>query len=184
MKTDLSKAALTAFVFAAVALIAHAQQASADILTVTAKGSIAPVCSISVKNPLPAADFSSSGRVSGSALVNCNTGFVMTATSANGAVKNDADVPSGFTNALAYHLHIVLPVSGSSSIVAGCMSALLVGGSSSCSLSPGGSGLSSGGEPAFGTIATMTVIWATPSKPRLVAGAYHDTISISVAAAP
>jgi hypothetical protein len=185
MMIGCSKAALAAFVFIpSVALIAPAQLASADVLTVTAKGTIAPVCSIGVKNPLPAADFTTSGRISGSALVNCNSGFVMTATSANGAVKNNAAVSPGFTNALGYTLNIVLPLSGASSVTAACRSALLVAGNSSCILSPGGSGLSSGGKPAIGTTATMTLIWATPTKPRLVAGSYHDTITISVAPAP
>lgn len=184
MKTVGSTTTLAAVVFAAAVALVAPGRASADVLTVTAKGSIAPVCSISVKSPLPAADFTSSGRVSGSALINCNTGFVMTATSVNGAVKNDADVSRGFVNILGYTLHIVLPLTGASSVVASCKSALIIAGNSSCILSPAGSGLSSGGKPAIGTTATMTVIWATPTKPRLVAGAYHDTITISVAAAP
>lgn len=171
-------------IIAILALVAPAQRASADVLMVTTKGTIAPVCSVSVKSPIPSADFTSSGHVSGLALLNCNTGFVMTATSANGGLKNDVPAPRGFTNSLGYFLSVFISLGGAAAVSGGCTSARLVAGNSSCSLSPGGAGLSSGGKPAIGTTAYLTVIWATPTKPHLVAGAYHDTITISVAAAP
>ena len=188
MKVGNSTTALAVFMI--IALMVFGSRATADVLTVTAKGTIAPVCSISVIKALPTANFAVSGNISGSALVNCNTGFVMTATSANGAVKNDASVSPGFTNVLPYTLNIVVPLTpwpgapAAGFLSVGCKSAQLIAGSSSCSLSPGGSGASSGGKPAIGSTASMTLIWGIPTTPRMIAGAYHDTITISVAAAP
>ena len=185
MKFGRSWAATAGTVLFALALIAVGQRARADVLTVRTSGTIEPACSITVKDPLPPADITNSGRVQGSALLNCNTGFVMTATSANGALKNDTVASRGFTNRLNYLLHIFLPLTGTATrLISSCNSAFLVAGNSLCSLSPGGSGVSSGGKPAIGTTATITVVWATPTKPRLIAGAYHDTVSISVTAAP
>ncbi|MGE5564287.1 MAG: hypothetical protein ACM3ZV_13420 [Bacillota bacterium] len=171
--------------FAAAAAFACAQQANADVLTVTAKGTIPPACSISVADPLPAADLTvSSGRVKGTAAVDCNTGFVIKAMSEHGALTTNAAVSRGFTNVLPYYLQVAVPLTGTSDVLlARCNSKLLTAGNSACSLSPDGPGLSSGGKPAIRKTAVVTVIWSY-SKPKPVAGAYHDTISISVAAAP
>jgi len=168
---------------AATALILPVQRVNAGVLIVTAKGRIDPACEISVATPLSEADFASSGIVRGGALINCNTGFVIKATSANGAVKNDASVSPGFTNSLRYTVSLgVGTVDGF--LYAKCSSASLVAGQSTCSLSPDGPGLDSGGSPSARRAATLTMSWNPPVRPRLVAGSYQDTITISVAAAP
>lgn len=161
-----------------------AQQASAAVLTVNAVGRIDPVCEISVTTPLPAADFATSGTAKAGALVNCNTGFVVKATSANGAVTAASTAPSGFTNSLPYKVALTVPLTGAPWIKATCGSATLVAGQSGCALSPDGAGLQSGGLPSLNQSATIQVSWNTPTNPRLVAGNYEDTIAISVAAAP
>jgi len=174
----------TIVVFAAGALFASAEGANADVLTVTAKGRIDPVCSISVKTPFPAADLSTArGSVAGSALVDCNTGFVFKATSVNGGLKNDAAVSRGFINSLSYTLYFRLPLA-TGAIAATCNSPSLAAGNSSCALSPAGLGLSSGGQTAISKIVNMALTWTTPANTHLVAGAYQDTLTISVAAAP
>jgi hypothetical protein len=155
------------------------------ILKVTTKGTIDASCSISVQSNFPAADFASSGNVNGAALVNCNQGFLLKITSANGGVQSPAAAPSGYTNSLAYTLDFSLPVDESATpLTASCVSSTLVAGQSSCSLSPAGSGLNSSGRTAINQTAAMRLSWITPSSPRLIAGGYSDTLTISVAAAP
>lgn len=168
----------------AAALILPVAQASADVLTVFAVGRIDPVCEIGVASPLPPANFANWGYLQGTAAVNCNTGFKVRATSANGAVKNSAEVTTGFTNTLPYNLRLVMPVGGGTNALADCASAELVAGQSSCPLSPNGPGLDSGGTVATSRPIIIYVSWKTPRSPRLIAGDYHDTIIVSVEATP
>ena len=164
-------------------LLAIPVQGSADALTVSAKGRIDPACSISVQTPFPAADFANAGSAPGSAVLDCNTGFVLKATSANGAVTSTSAVSTGFTNSLNYKLRLILTL-GDTVLTAVCNSRALVAGNSSCALSPAGAGLASGGKPAFHRTAALQLAWTPPIQPRLVAGSYHDTLTITVAAAP
>lgn len=170
----------------AMALICPVQRANADVLTVAAQGRIDPVCEIGVSTPVPTADFATSGEVRGGALVNCNIGFAIKATSANGALKSVASASPGFTNSLNYKLSLIVPLSDApgSWMKASCGSATLVAGQSACALSPGGPGLQSNGAASINQSAALNFSWKTPAKPRLVAGSYQDTITISIAAAP
>lgn len=171
-------------VAATMALLLPVSRADADVLTVHAVGRIDPVCEISVADPIPTADFASSGEVNAKALVNCNTGFVTRATSANGALKTAAAIGPGFTNTLAYKLTLTVNLTGSPWVKAACASANLMAGQSSCTLSPSGPGLDSGGFPSIGQAATLKFSWKSPTSPRLIAGSYEDTVTISVAATP
>lgn len=175
---------LTCALAASAALGWPLDRADADVLTVFAVGRIDPVCEISVLTPIPAVDFAGSGETNAKALLNCNTGFVLRATSANGALKNSADAGPGFTNSLNYKLTLTANLTGSPWVKASCASARLVVGNSTCALSPDGPGMDSGGFPSVGQSATLKFSWVTPTNPRLVAGNYEDTITISIAAAP
>lgn len=169
---------------AAAALILPCEPASADVLTVMAVGRIDPVCEISVLTPAPTVDFGASGGANAGALVNCNTGFAIRATSANGAVITSATASPGFANSLAYTLGLTVPLTGSSWISATCASPSLLAGKSGCALSPGGPGLQSGGFPSIQRAAKLKFTWNTAGKRPLVAGSYEDTITLSIAATP
>jgi hypothetical protein len=170
----------------AIAFVVPMQPANADVLMVAARGRIDPVCEIGVSAPAATADFATSGEVRGGALVNCNTGFAIKATSANGAVKNAASASPGFTNSLNYRFSLIVPLSDApgSRINATCGSETLVAGQSSCALSPAGPGLQSGGAVAINQKAAVYFSWKIPARLHLVAGSYQDVITISIAAAP
>jgi len=158
--------------------------ARADSLTITASGTIQPSCSVAVQAAFQSADFTASGSSTAQALVNCNGGFRINVTSANGAAKTTNQASSGFTNALSYTLGLSVPLDDSSTASAICTSASLVAGQSTCALSPGNAtGLSSGGKTAMGKVATLTASWVLPAQ-KLVAGSYSDTLTVSIASVP
>lgn len=175
---------LTAFAcaIAALALTIPVERADADVLTVVAAGRIDPVCEISVAAPIPAADFASAGKVQGAATVNCNTGFAVKATSANGAVKTSTPVSSGFSNSLPYVLSFWVQT-GAGPLFARCNSPTLVAGQSACALSPNGPGIHSDAA-ALNKTASLTLAWSPPASPHLIAGSYQDTITLSVEPSP
>jgi hypothetical protein len=168
--------------------LAGTQPAHADVLTVTATGTIGTACSIAVASPFSSPDLSASGSVGATATVNCNTGFKVNATSANGAIKTATTAPTSFTNTLPYNFTFSVPLeSGSPNpISATCASTALVAGQSSCALSPAnGTGLSSSGRASIGKTATLTLAYTVPTLPtRLIAGSYTDTITLTVATVP
>lgn len=176
---------LTAFAcaIAALALTIPVERADADVLTVVAAGRIDPVCEISVVTPLPPADLSVKGQIQGTATLNCNTGFVVKVTSANGAAKSSAAISRGFVNELPYLLSFYLK-NPSHILAVKCGSATLVAGQSACALSPAGTGLRSDAA-SFNKTATLSVAWNPPSDKRhLIAGSYQDTITLSVEPSP
>ncbi|MCW1401910.1 hypothetical protein OKA06_06060 [Novosphingobium sp. MW5] len=169
------------------ALGGFAPDAQADTLTINATGTILGSCQISVGSNFPTnADLSVSGSSSASAVVNCSTPFKINATSSNGALTTSAAAVSGFTNSLVYTLAMSVPLNTGGPVTASCTSAQLVSGQSSCALSPGNStGLYSGATgTATNKTASLTASWTTPTTPRLVAGAYADTLTVSIAAVP
>ena len=160
-----------------------ASSALADSITVNAAGTIASACSLSIGSNFAAANLAISGNVSASATVNCNTGFVIKATSAKGAINTSNANSHSFVNTLPYQLTLTLPLDTGGSLVGGpCGSATLVSGQTGCALSPGGSGLSSGGATAVNQTATLKVAWNSATT-KLVAGSYSNIITLSIATA-
>ena len=158
--------------------------AKADSLTITATGTIVGGCGIALASDFGPANLSAGGSVNGTATVNCNAGFKINATSANGAIKTSAVAPANFTNAVPYSLAVTVPLDTGNSVSATCTSAQLVAGQSACALSPANStGLSSGGKTANNKVATLTASWSLPTQ-RLIAGSYSDTITVSIASVP
>lgn len=170
----------------AMALLAFSQRADADVLSITASGTVGSSCSIATSTPFSPQSLSASGSAGAQATVNCNTGFKVNALSANGAIKNSTSAPSGFTNTLPYTLTLSVPLETGSPVSATCSASALVAGQSSCALSPANAnGLSSGGKASLNRTADLTVAWTVPSLPtRLIAGSYSDTITLTVAAVP
>ena len=166
-----------------------ASRARADALTVNATGTIGTSCSIALASAFSAPNLSTSNSVGATATVNCNTGFKVNATSANGAIKSTTAPPVNFTNTVPYNLTLSVPLeSGSPNpMSATCASSALVSGQSSCALSPAnGTGLSSSGRASINKTATLTLAYTVPTLPatRLIAGSYSDTITLTVAAVP
>lgn len=162
-------------------------EAQADVLTVNATGTIAGTCQLTLASDFSTtADLSVSGSSAASATVDCTTPFKINATSSNGALNNSVSAVSGFTNTLGYDLTISVPLNSGGPAAATCASTLLVTGQSSCALSPGNTtGLYSGATgSATNKTATLTAAWITPASPKLVAGAYSDTLTVSIAAVP
>ncbi|MFC4594398.1 hypothetical protein [Sphingobium tyrosinilyticum] len=158
--------------------------AKAQSLTITATGTIVGGCGITVGSNFGPANLSAGGNVTGTATVNCNAGFKINATSANGAIKTNTVAPANFTNAVPYSLAMTVPLDVGGNVSATCNSSELVAGQSGCALSPGNSaGLSSNGKTANNKTATLTASWSLPA-PRLIAGTYSDTITVSIASVP
>lgn len=157
----------------------------ANSIRITARGTVPGNCSVTLNSNFPAARLATSGSVAASARVNCNTGFAVKATSANGAIRNARPAPAGFVNTVDYNLAVVVPLDNGRQIAATCPARQLLAGQSGCALSPAGLGLRSGGIGATNKIATLTALWTAPPPPkRLIAGTYSDTITLSVAAVP
>lgn len=157
--------------------------ARADSIQVRAGGTIVGACTLAVGLAFPAVSLAVSGNAAATAMVNCNTGFVIRATSAKGAITSASHTSTGFTNTLPYSLALTAPLDSGSISGGPCGSAALVAGQAGCVLSPAGSGLSSDGRTATGKTATLTLSWSLPAQ-KLVAGSYSDTITLSIAAAP
>ena len=161
------------------ATLAHAQT-----IAIPVSGAIAGACTLTKGGDFANADLSASGSRTATATVNCNTGFIIRATSLNGAMKTGATPPANFTNTQPYTLTVSVPLDSGGPVASSCTAALLKAGSG-CALATGGSGLSSGTATATNKTATLTAAWTTPALPtRLIAGGYTDTISISISAAP
>jgi hypothetical protein len=157
--------------------------ALADDLSITAQGTIGQSCSIAAVSSFPAPALGTAGSVSATATVDCNTGFAIHATSARGTIRTDRVPTAGFANSVPYSLTLSIPLDSGTTISGTCGSASLVAGQSACALSPAGSGLSSNGVSAIGRTAQLQVAWPAPTQ-SLVAGAYSDTITLSIAAQP
>lgn len=171
-------------VFCMVAALVVPAAARADTIQIQASGTILGSCTLAVASGFPATSLGASGSAAAQATVNCNTGFVIKATSAKGAIKSPNQTSTGFTNTVPYTLAFSSPLDGGFTMSGGpCASAALVSGQSGCVLSPAGTGLSSGGRLATGKTASLTLSWTLPAQ-KLVAGTYTDTITLTIAAAP
>jgi len=170
----------------AVLLIAQAVSASpglADVITVTAQGTIPSTCGITLQSAFGAANLNANGSVNASALVNCNAPYQLRASSANGTLKSVTAAPAQFNNSLDYSLSVTVPLDAGGQISATCASTTLVSGASSCALSPASaSGLSSGSGTSTSKTATLALQWTLPTSTRLIAGSYADVITVTIAA--
>lgn len=168
--------------------LAASTVARADVVTVTASGTVAASCSMSANQSFGTPNLSTHGSATAQATVNCNTGFRLTALSANGAIKNitsPTTPPAGTVNAVPYTLTVGVLLDNSTTVTSpACNSSSLVAGQSSCSLSPANTtGLSSGGKSSTNRAATLTLAWAAPTS-MLIAGDYADTITLMIGTAP
>jgi len=172
------------FGIAGIVSLETSEPAPAQSLVVVASGTIAPACTIAVGTAFPSANLAANGSVGATANVNCNSKFRLNATSAKGAIATTTAAPANFTNTVAYSLTVSVPTDPSGTATATCPSAQLVAGQAACALSPSNTtGLSSGTVSTFSKIASLTAAWTLPA-PRLVAGSYSDTITLSIATVP
>lgn len=160
--------------------------ANAQTLTITATGQIPASCGLAAASSFSNANLDANGSSSATATVNCNTKYLLKATSANGGLKTATAAPSAsFANKLDYQFNISVPLDNSAGTLTGsCAASNLAAGASACALSPAGTGLSSGSGTSTGKTATLGINWTVPSAVHLVAGSYADTITISIAAQP
>lgn len=157
--------------------------ARADVVMVTAQGTIQSSCGLTVQSAFGAANLNNDGSVNASASVDCNTPYRIRASSANGALKTSASAPAQFSNSLGYDLTVTVPLDAGGQISATCVSALLTSGSTGCALSPASaSGLSSGSGTSTSKTAALALQWTLPTATRLIAGNYSDVITITIAA--
>lgn len=159
----------------------------ADTVTVTAKGAIAPTCSMSSTQDFRStSNVNAPGSATATALVTCNQFFKMNATSSNGAIKNSVAVSPPFTNSLPYSLKADVGLDDGSTQTVTCASSTLVAGQSSCALSPANTaGLTSNGQIATNKTTTLTMSWTPPATPTLLKpGSYTDSITLTIAIVP
>lgn len=158
----------------------------AQTLTVTATGQIPASCGLGAGTSFSNANLDASGSLSATATVNCNTRYLLRATSANGGLKSAVAAPSAsFSNKLDYQFTILVPLDNNGGTVSGnCVASNLTTSGSACTLSPAGVGLSSANGTSTSKTATLGISWTLPSVSHLVAGSYADTITLSIAAQP
>ncbi|WP_313806829.1 hypothetical protein [Sphingobium sp.] len=161
-------------------------ETGAQTLTITATGQIPASCGLGSGSGFINANLDANGSLSATATVNCNTKYLLRATSANGGLKTATLAPSAsFSSKLDYQFDISVPLDNSSgSVSGGCVASKLTAGGSDCALSPAGAGLSSVNGTSTGKTATLGISWMLPGATHLVAGSYADTITISIAAQP
>ena len=176
-------AALAAIFVVASAFFATIAAAQSTSLAIHATGTIPSACSIAVASAFPAnLNFATSGNAPATATVNCSQAFKLNAQSSNGGVTTPT-VATGFSSNLDYALNVDVALDNAADVSASCNASTLQSGMGGCALSPAGAGLSSGGKTATNKTATLTISWTPPASPRLVAGNYSDTITLSIAAA-
>src|SRR5579872_1419000 len=143
--------------------------ARADTVTVTAKGAIAPTCSISSTKDFGSSNINIPGSATATATVTCNQTFKMNASSANGAIRSSVAASAPYTNTLPYSLKADIALDNGSTSTAMCPSSSLVSGQSVCQLSPANSaGLTSNGQIATGKTTTLTMSWTPPASPTFL----------------
>jgi hypothetical protein len=158
--------------------------ARADSLVVEARGTIATSCSLfkSQNGDFAQPNLSANGSISGQATVKCNSGFRITATSANGALTNSKSA-ANFTSSVAYTFGMSVPVDDGATVTSTpsqCSSTAMKSGTSCVLMASGktATGVAGAGRPA-----TLTLAYTVPSLPtRLLAGTYSDTITLTIAA--
>ena len=174
------KAALLAVLTAGLgaAWPAAAEIGPADTLTLGVTGEVQQRCGF--KTP-PAASLSigvldQAGSAVLPLMVDCNTGFHVRMTSANGSLA--AQQPSAmFGNRLDYEVRFQVGTDAGPMEAACAASALKYGGCALYGPTAGSGGLSSGDAVAIDETGALTIDWAAPSE-VLTAGAWSDTLTI------
>jgi hypothetical protein len=166
--------------------VVAAVPACADTVTVTAKGTIAPTCSMVSTKDFGTSNINVPGSATATASVTCNQIFKINAASTNGAIKSSVGVSGPFTNTLPYSLKADVALDNATVRSATCGSATLVAGQSSCALSPAnGTGLTSNGQIATNKTTTLTLSWTPPAAPALLKpGSYSESITLTIAVVP
>lgn len=160
-----------------------AMPAEADSVAIPVSGTIVGGCGLFQASNFAAASLATSGSTQATASVDCNTAFTIHALSSNGTLRNVKSATAGFVNVQPYSLTFSVPLNTGGTASATCPAASLVAGQASCVLSPAAAGLSSGTSSATAKTATLTAQWMLGTA-RLIAGAYQDTLTISIAARP
>lgn len=186
LRTRVSSRAYACVLSAFLATAGAAVPARADVLTVTASGTIGSSCGLTSASPVGSPNLSASGSVGATVTVNCNTGFRLNALSAQGAIKSATSAPANFSNNVPYSLTVSVPLETGGPASATCASSTLATGQSSCALSPGNTtGLSSSGKASLNKTASLTFAYTVPALPtRLIAGTYSDTVTLTITVAP
>lgn len=115
--------------------------------------------------------------MSAGAAVDCNAPFLIRAASAKGAIKSAGTATAGFTNSVPYTFGLSVQLQGNGGpATVNCTSAAMA--ANNCVLS-------SGSKTANRKTGTLSVQWQAPApQTTLAAGAYSDTITLSIAASP
>lgn len=174
------KAALCAVLTAALgaASPALAENGPADSLTLGVTGEVIERCGFKTAPAasLSLGDLGQAGSAVLPLVVDCNTGFRVRMTSANGslAAQRPSDV---FGNRLDYQVRFQVDTDAGSLESACAASTLRHGGCALYGPTAGAGGLSSGDAIAIDEAGALTIDWAAPSG-ILTAGAYSDTLTI------
>ncbi len=96
LRTRVSSRAYACVLSALLAMAGAAVPARADVLTVTASGTIGSSCGLTSASPVGSPNLSASGSVGATVTVNCNTGFRLNALSAQGAIKSATSAAGQF----------------------------------------------------------------------------------------
>jgi hypothetical protein len=119
--------------------------------------------------------------------LDCNSGFAVKVSSANGGLKrvtvgNDVRV-NGFATSLDYDIGLAYQTD-LGTVSGHCPASSLVAGSQTCTFNNAQTarGRSGCGGVAQNMPGSLTLTWQPPSHTRLIAGNYKDTITITVGA--
>lgn len=153
-----------------------------DTVTVELTGTIDPACSLGGAAPASLGALDAAGAAAFSFAVDCNTGFTVEVSSANGGLGYSGapvQVAGGnFATSVPYRLSLDVPTDGAPLQIASCPSTLLKTGSAgSCRFAD------SGAAAAIGGAASVKLAWDASSTP-LLGGEYSDTLTFTFAAKP
>ena len=174
------KAVLCAVLAAALGAASPAlgEDGPADSLTFDVTGEVAQRCGFKTTpaGSLSLGDLGQAGSAVLPLLVDCNTGFRVRMTSANGSLA--AQRPSSvFGNSLDYQVRFQVGTDAGPLESACAASALRHVGCAQYGPTAGAGGLSSGDAIAIDEAGALTIDWAAPTE-VLTAGAYSDTLTI------
>lgn len=157
---------------------AFAENGPSDSLVLTLTGEIPQRCGFKnlATSSVSLGDLEQGGSAVVPLMVDCNTGFRVRMTSANGALA--AQRPSAvFDNHLGYDVRFQVGTDAGVLDSTCTAAALRHGGCPLFGPGPGLGGLSSGDAIAIDEPGSLTIDWAAPTE-ILTAGAYSDTLTI------
>jgi hypothetical protein len=172
--------------------LAHDDAAPVAVLHIDVRARIATRCGFGdpPRSPTGAPNLNVEQHIEIPFKLDCNTPFIIGVKSDNGALTSDLTPNgSGFAFTKPYKVELRIGTDGDPLTPDACDAATLTGktkSEASCAFygDRPGQGLSSGKRISTDQPSHLTVSWrgADPSAPRNVAGAYHDTITITVKA--